>query len=87
MAVVAICDANILIDFSYQNTYFKFEVPNMDNFCKKYYENAHAGKMSLSYVEHKSCFHQIVSSYNEDEIRSSFQKFIEMRKENKEASE
>lgn len=65
-----------IIYFSYQGTAFEFEVPNMKLFSKKYFELVHEGKMNLSYEKSSSCFYQIVASYDEDEIRDSFQKFI-----------
>lgn len=67
-----------LIYFSYQGIVFEFEVPNMKLFIKKYFELVHMGKMSLSYEKSGSCFYQIVASYEEDEIRDSFKKFMEV---------
>ena len=48
----------------------------MTLFNKKYYEYVHAGKMSLSYEKGKHILCQIVASYDEDEIKDSFKKFI-----------
>lgn len=66
-----------LIYFSYQDIVFEFEVPNMKLLNKNNFELVHAGKMSLFYERTSSCLHQIVASYDEDEIKSSFQKFID----------
>lgn len=66
-----------LIYFSYQDIVFKFEVPNMKLLNKNNFESVHAGKMSLSYEKTEHYLYQIIASYDEDEMKDSFQKFIE----------
>ena len=69
-----------LIYFSYQGITFEFEVPNMKLFSKKYFDYVHEGKMNLSYEKTEHSLYQIVASYDEDEIRDSFKKFMEKNK-------
>jgi len=66
-----------LIYFSYQDIVFEFEVPNMKLLNKNNFELVHEGKISLSYEKTEHSLHQIVASYDEDEIKDSFKKFIE----------
>lgn len=68
-----------IIYFSYKGIVFEFEVPNMKLFNKKNFEYVHAGKMSLSYEKTEHSQYQIAASYDEDEIKDSFQKFIAER--------
>jgi hypothetical protein len=69
-----------IIYFSYQGIVFEFEVPNMKLFDKKYFESVHAGKMSLFYEKTENSLHYVVASYDENEIKDSFQKFIAEKK-------
>ena len=69
-----------IICFSYQGIVFEFEVPNMKLFDKKYFESLHEGKMSLFYEETEHSLYYIVASYDEEEIKDSFQKFIAEKK-------
>lgn len=68
-----------LIYFFYQGIVFEFEVPNMKLFNKKYFDYVHEGKMNLSYEKTGHSLYQIVASYDEDEIRDSFKKFMEAK--------
>ena len=76
-----------IIYFSYKGIVFELEVPNMKLFNKKYYEYVHAGKMSLSYEKTEYSLYPIVASYDEDEIKDSFHKFIRNVKRTKESFE
>ena len=69
-----------IIYFSYQGIVFEFEVPNMKLFDKKYFESVHAGKMSLFYEKTEHSLYCVVASYDENEIKDSFQKFIAEKK-------
>lgn len=71
------------VHFTYKRTTFELTVPDLAKLNTKNFFTNRSGKMCLMYEQEKSCWGEVCSSYEIDDIKKAFLEFVSNKKEKK----